>query len=129
MQELDLAAMTGLLVAIQQFLARTPSAVMITNLSDMLAETAQINVPGTVSEHPNWRHRCCLSVSALAADPLVRHIALAVATEARQECQAATISSKNGFGPSLLRAAPSGPPGRLRFRDTMRVDGDPTAIS
>jgi 4-alpha-glucanotransferase len=81
MQEPELPAMNELLVAIHQFLARSPSALMIANLSDVLAETAQINVPGTVSEHPNWRHRFRLPVSAFATDHLVRDIALAIAAE------------------------------------------------
>lgn len=74
----DLEALS---VAIERFLARSPSALMMANLSDMLGEAAQINVPGTVSEHPNWRHRLPLPVSALATNPLVRRIAEAVTRE------------------------------------------------
>jgi 4-alpha-glucanotransferase len=81
MKDLDLSAMTELVVAIEQFLARSPSALMMANLSDMLAETTQINVPGTVSEHPNWRCRFRLPVSALPTCPLVRRTARVVATE------------------------------------------------
>jgi 4-alpha-glucanotransferase len=70
-----------LMVAIERFLARSTSALMVANLSDMLAEAVQINVPGTVAEHPNWRHRFRLPVDNLAADPLVRRIAAAIAAE------------------------------------------------
>lgn len=71
----------ALAVAIERFLARTPSALIMANLSDMLAEAVQINVPGTVAECPNWRHRFRLPVEAIGADPLVRRIAAAIATE------------------------------------------------
>ena len=59
----------ALSVAIEQFLARSPSALMMANLSDMLGEAVQLNVPGTVSEHPNWRYRLRLPISALATSP------------------------------------------------------------
>ena len=95
MKELDLPAMNELLVAIEQFLARSPSAVMIANLSDMLAEAAQTNVPGTVSEHPNWRHRFRLPANALSTNPLVRHIALAIAAERSKHRVAPSMSLGN----------------------------------
>jgi 4-alpha-glucanotransferase len=47
----------------------------------MLAEAVQINVPGTVSEHPNWRHRFRLPAEKLMAEPLVRRIAAAIGAE------------------------------------------------
>ena len=37
--------------------------------------TEQVNVPGTVDEHPNWRRRWPLALEALAADPRLRAIA------------------------------------------------------
>lgn len=83
-KELDTTTTTELMVAIEQILSRSPSAVMIANLSDMLAEVVQINVPGTISEHPNWRYRFRLPVSALSMSPSVRQIALAVAAERRK---------------------------------------------
>lgn len=71
----------ALVVAVERFLARTPSALMMANPTDMLGEAVQINVPGTVSEHPNWRHRFRLPVDALQADPLIRRIAAAIVAE------------------------------------------------
>ena len=44
-KERDAAAIADLIVAIEQFLARSPSALMVANLTDMLAEVVQINVP------------------------------------------------------------------------------------
>ncbi len=74
-----------LIMAIQRFVARTPSALMIANLTDLLSEAAQINVPGTVTECPNWRHRSCSPVAELATNPLIRRIVAAVSAERRED--------------------------------------------
>ncbi|MGC1411289.1 MAG: 4-alpha-glucanotransferase [Acetobacteraceae bacterium] len=74
-----------LTMAIQRFVARTPSALMIANLTDLLSEAAQINVPGTVTECPNWRHRSCSPVAELATNPLIRRIVAAVSAERRED--------------------------------------------
>jgi 4-alpha-glucanotransferase len=77
----DPSAISDLIVAIEQFLARSPSALVLANLSDMLAEKEQINLPGTVAEYANWRHRFGLPLDALSSSGLARRIALAIATE------------------------------------------------
>ncbi|PZA09071.1 4-alpha-glucanotransferase [Rhodopseudomonas palustris] len=43
--------------AVLTFLARTPSRLLAIALEDLLGVLDQPNVPGTVSEHPNWRRR------------------------------------------------------------------------
>lgn len=48
----DLHMIADMVVAIEQFLARSPSALMLANLSDMLLEEAQINVPGRFRNIP-----------------------------------------------------------------------------
>jgi len=53
--DLDDAQMTTLIAAIHCFLARSPAALMVMNVEDILASTTQINMPGTVDEYPNWR--------------------------------------------------------------------------
>jgi 4-alpha-glucanotransferase len=73
-----------LVMAVQRFVARTPSALMFANLTDLLSEAAQINVPGTVAECPNWRHRSHSPVAELAANPLMRRIVAAVSAERRE---------------------------------------------
>jgi 4-alpha-glucanotransferase len=80
-KDIDPTAIADLVVAIEQFLARSPSALTVVNLSDMLAEVEQINVPGTVSQHPNWRHRFGLPVDAITTNSLARRIAMAIASE------------------------------------------------
>jgi len=45
------------LFSIAKFLARTRSRLMVISLEDLLGVIDQPNIPGTVNEHPNWRHR------------------------------------------------------------------------
>jgi 4-alpha-glucanotransferase len=45
------------LFSIAKFLARTKSRLMVISLEDLLGVIDQPNIPGTVNEHPNWRHR------------------------------------------------------------------------
>jgi 4-alpha-glucanotransferase len=67
--------------AIFRFLARTPSRLLLVDVADVLAEIEQINVPGTVGEHPNWRRRLTLDVDALARDPRLIGLAAAIREE------------------------------------------------
>lgn len=52
-------------------IARTPSALALVSLEDMLGIEEQPNLPGTVTEHPNWRRRVDAPVSLLAGDERV----------------------------------------------------------
>ncbi len=46
-----------LFVAVQRFLARSPSCLLMVQLEDLLGQTEQVNVPGTIEEYPNWRQK------------------------------------------------------------------------
>ena len=43
--------------AVAKFLADTPCRLLVISLEDLLGVTDQVNLPGTVDEHPNWRQR------------------------------------------------------------------------
>ena len=43
-----------LMLAIQQFLARSPAQLLMVQLEDVLGQIEQVNMPGTVDQHPNW---------------------------------------------------------------------------
>jgi len=69
-------------LGVHAYLARTPSAMMLANLEDMLGERAQANLPGTVDEHPNWSRRTPLTLEELLEDARPRELA-AVLSAAR----------------------------------------------
>ncbi|MFI5889182.1 4-alpha-glucanotransferase [Actinoplanes sp. NPDC051513] len=62
-------------VAMHQFLARTPCRFVTASLYDVLGELDQPNLPGTVDEYPNWRMRIGLSLEQIAGDPRIARIA------------------------------------------------------
>ena len=72
---------TDLMIAIQRFLARTPSRLQIVPVEDALLEVEQMNLPGTIDEHPNWRRKLPVGIEALFADPGVAALAAALRDE------------------------------------------------
>ena len=67
-----------LAVAIYRFLARTSCSVMLVAIEDLLGQVEQMNLPGTVLEHPNWRRKLAKPSDAVFAEPLARQILAAV---------------------------------------------------
>jgi 4-alpha-glucanotransferase len=57
------------------FLAATPTRLVSIAVEDVLAVEDQVNVPGTVTEHPNWRRRWPVDLEELASDQRLRRIA------------------------------------------------------
>lgn len=53
-------------------IARTPAAIALVALEDLLGLEEQPNLPGTITEHPNWRRRCNAPTADLIADAQVR---------------------------------------------------------
>ncbi|MFD2136524.1 4-alpha-glucanotransferase [Novosphingobium resinovorum] len=47
----------------------TPCGLAIAPLEDLLAEPEQPNLPGTITEHPNWRRRLTAPLSELLQAP------------------------------------------------------------
>ena len=46
---------SDLCLAIQRYLARSESVLLMVQAEDLLAQVEQVNLPGTVNEYPNWR--------------------------------------------------------------------------
>jgi 4-alpha-glucanotransferase len=44
-------------LSVVNYLASTPSRLLVISMEDALGIADQVNVPGTVDEHPNWRQR------------------------------------------------------------------------
>lgn len=53
-------------------IARTPSAIALISLEDMLGTEEQPNLPGTIDVHPNWRRRCDAPIADLVEDEAVQ---------------------------------------------------------
>ncbi len=70
-----------LVVAVERFLARSPSQLLKVNLDDLLVEADPLNLPGTVGEYPNWRRKNSISLEALGDDPFVNEVIRAVKSE------------------------------------------------
>lgn len=65
-----LPAMTAeLALAFHQFLARTPSWMVLTSPDDLIGELSQANVPGTLDQYPNWSRKMRLPLEAWWREP------------------------------------------------------------
>lgn len=69
--------------AIVSFLAATPTRLVSVALDDVLGMVDQINIPGTVDQHPNWRRRLPIPVEELSGDQRLRRTAAALARAGR----------------------------------------------
>jgi (1->4)-alpha-D-glucan 1-alpha-D-glucosylmutase len=72
---------TGLLLALQAFLARAPACLMMLQLEDLLGQTQQVNLPGTIEEYPNWRHKIPLALEDWRGAEQIRRIASTINRE------------------------------------------------
>ncbi len=57
-----------LCAALYRFLAGARSRLMMVQIEDVLGLKMQMNVPGTIDQHPNWRYRFPLDADAIFAD-------------------------------------------------------------
>ncbi len=67
--------------AAYRFLARTPGRIVMVQIEDALGLEDQVNVPGTIDTHPNWRRRLPLPVEAIFTEPAVRSLCAALREE------------------------------------------------
>jgi 4-alpha-glucanotransferase len=70
-------------VAVARFLAATPSRLVVVALDDILDVVEQINIPGTVDQHPNWRRKLPLDVEGLSLHDGFARVAEAFAKAGR----------------------------------------------
>jgi 4-alpha-glucanotransferase len=71
--------MTALVDAAYRFLATTPGRLLMVQIEDVLGVIEQINLPGTVDEHPNWRRKLPTAWEDLVASPRFRDFTAALA--------------------------------------------------
>ncbi|MBB4659063.1 4-alpha-glucanotransferase [Parvularcula dongshanensis] len=65
--------------AAHRFLARSNAAVVMAALEDVLLQEEQVNMPGTMDEHPNWAVRYASDLEDWTKDEGARRLALAAA--------------------------------------------------
>ena len=65
-------------VAMHALLARTPCRLLLASPYDVLGETRQPNLPGTVEQYPNWRLPLPVTFEQLQRDPRVDRVLAAL---------------------------------------------------
>jgi 4-alpha-glucanotransferase len=71
-----------------KYLAAVRSRLAVVTLEDVLGDIEQVNVPGTVDEHPNWRRRMAVDLEDLPADSTLGAVAEIMAAAGRRIEQA-----------------------------------------
>lgn len=68
-----------------QFVASTPSPLLIVPIEDVVGLIEQPNLPGTTNEHPNWRRRLPATTATLFDDDAIaQRLAMLAAARARR---------------------------------------------
>jgi 4-alpha-glucanotransferase len=62
-------------------LARSQSLLMMVQLEDFFSQINQLNVPGTIDEYPNWRHKVLLDLEDWLDGSEIGRIAVAIGNE------------------------------------------------
>ncbi len=68
-----------IILAMHEFLARTPCRLVTASLYDVLGELNQPNLPGTMDEYPNWRMPLAATLEEIATDPRMHAVAAVLA--------------------------------------------------
>jgi len=71
----------GLAVAFHRLIARTPSRLVVVQAEELTGALDQVNIPGTTSEHANWRRKLAVDLKDLPNTPLFRAITAALREE------------------------------------------------
>jgi len=71
---------TELSIAVQKYLAKSPSHLQLIPLEDMLEISQQVNIPGTIDEHPNWLQKLPVLLEDFWQTNSVKAIAKAMIT-------------------------------------------------
>ena len=75
----------ALALAIQQFLAMTNSAIQLVPMEDALMLTEQVNIPGTIDEHPNWKRKLPCSLDEFWDNKIVQQLVETMASQRASE--------------------------------------------
>jgi (1->4)-alpha-D-glucan 1-alpha-D-glucosylmutase len=64
--------------AIHAYLARSPAQFMMVQMEDLLRQTQQVNLPGTVDQYPNWRQKLTLPLEDWSGNPLLQTMVVTI---------------------------------------------------
>ena len=68
-----------------KFVAKTEAPLSLIPLEDLVGQKQQPNLPGTVTEHPNWRRRFSVEAATLLEqEPVARRVEAVAAERPRQ---------------------------------------------
>ena len=67
--------------AVHVYLARTPAKLAVVQIEDVVGMLDQTNLPGTTTEHPNWRRKLTVSLEQLQHDSRFDDLAVALRRE------------------------------------------------
>ncbi|MBL4942147.1 MAG: 4-alpha-glucanotransferase [Colwellia sp.] len=77
---------TELSAAVQKYLAQAPSHIQLIPLEDALEIVEQVNIPGTIDQHPNWRQKLPVTLTEFFQQESVNAISAAM-QQARPLCR------------------------------------------
>jgi 4-alpha-glucanotransferase len=69
---------THLSVAVQAYMAEAPSRIQLIPLEDALELIEQVNIPGTIDQHPNWRQKLPVAMEDFWSKPSVDALSVAM---------------------------------------------------
>jgi (1->4)-alpha-D-glucan 1-alpha-D-glucosylmutase len=72
---------SALATAVHAYLARTPCALLVVQPEDVFGVIEQANLPGTTTEHPNWRRKLPVAIEQMADDARLHTLAARIAAE------------------------------------------------
>jgi len=73
------------LAAVAKYLGQTPCRLVAMALDDILGDREQINIPGTIGEHPNWRRKLPQTLDTLSENEQFKRVADAFAQAGRTD--------------------------------------------
>ena len=68
-------------LSIQRFLARSEALMMMVQLEDILLLADQVNLPGTITQYPNWRYKISINLEDWLEQSDIESIATAINLE------------------------------------------------
>jgi 4-alpha-glucanotransferase len=71
--------------SLARFLADAPSRLLVVSMEDLLGVIEQVNLPGTIDSHPNWRRRLPVGLEQLRDQPGVHAVAEAMRAAGRAQ--------------------------------------------